>query len=81
LSQKAQQQNVKAVTSKDMVKDMTSSQARLVLKESKTYSEIQIQNLVIEAANKVADEGYSDITVLIENFSASENFFIISYWK
>ena len=81
MSQKAQQQNVKAVTSKDMVKDMTSSQARLVLKESKTYSEIQIQNLVIEAANKVADEGYSDITVLIENFSASENFFIISYWK
>ena len=81
LSQKAQLQNIKAVTSKDMVNGMTSIHAYLILRERNNYSEIQIQNLVIIEANKAADEGYSDIIVLIENFIASDNFFAISYWK
>jgi uncharacterized protein YceK len=81
LSRKAQSQNIKAVSSKDMVNNMTSIHTYLILKEKNNYSDIEILNLVIHEANKAADEGYSDIIVLIENFIASDNFFAISYWK
>jgi hypothetical protein len=82
LSQKSQAQNIKTVTSQFMVRDMTCVYAYQTDRFSNWYS---IEEMGIKAANKAANDGYSDITVLI-TFNAPGTFWItpimdISYWK
>ena len=82
LSQKSQAQNIKIVTSQFMVRDMTCVYAYQTDLFSNWYS---IEEMGIKAANKAANDGYSDITVLI-TFNAPGTFWItpvmdISYWK
>ena len=61
LSQRAQQQNIKTATSQDMVEDMTH-----VHDYSANFdATLSIEEVAISAANKAADDGYSNMTVLV----------------
>jgi hypothetical protein len=76
-SQKAINQNIKVVTSERMVEGMTMIHA---------YTETilmanSLQGIANKAGNKAADDGYSDITVLVVQNSTSPQLFEVSYWE
>ena len=77
LSQKAISQNINAVTSERMVEGMTMVHAFT----NTIRAANSLQSIANRAANKAADDGYSDITVLAKGDPANVYLFEISYWR
>jgi hypothetical protein len=86
LSSKAQQQNVIGTTSETMVAGMTRTHSYLardqdLLTPGKVYfGVLTLNDYAIFAANKAADEGQTNITVLL-SVTGQTGVFEISYWK
>jgi hypothetical protein len=86
LSQKVQEQNINIVTSEYMVQGKQNVHAYTI------ESGEAINEMGIIAANKAANEGWSDITILVKYIGSAGGYFVygafisnniyeISYWK
>jgi len=88
LSQKVQQQNIKVETSEQMVNGMSLVHAYSISSSSLNITgwvNPTLERATVAAANKAAEDGYSNITVLVKTGTAPGSFqqgiWDLSYWQ
>ena len=88
LSEKVQQQNIKVETSEQMVIGMSLVHAYSISSSALNITEWvnpTLERATVAAANKAAEDGYSNITVLVKTGTAPGSFqqgiWDVSYWQ